>query len=173
MKILNNNSDELKLKITAKELLEIHTIACSQWKSNIASYMSRIDEKGNVLFTEFEIQQMIDACTKEQLPIVSKIFNYKSKSITKEELENLKIGDEVFLKSNNQEVFVYACGTIDYNKPLNLIMVDKNMYLTKSELKFKNEDNTYYTFFQQGNYIVFKGTENKTEINFITKINKK
>ena len=61
--------------ITRVELKKIYDVACQTWKSKIEKYAQRNPFGEYIEFTEKEIQEMISACTKEQLPIVKEIFN--------------------------------------------------------------------------------------------------
>src|SRR5690349_3012688 len=67
----------MKTEITRTELSKIHKIACSQWKPKIEKYANANPFSEKINFTEKEIQEMISACTAEQLPIVKEIFEIK------------------------------------------------------------------------------------------------
>lgn len=67
----------MKTTITRSELKDIHTIACSDWKSKIEKYASKNPFSETIEFTEKQVEEMISASTAEQLPIVKKIFDIK------------------------------------------------------------------------------------------------
>lgn len=99
----------MKTIITKTELKKIHDIACSGWQSKIVEFTKRNPFGEDIEFSKKEIEEMISACTKEQLPIVKEIFEIKditSEIKTLEEAIN-KLGDkdeEVELLKTMQDV---------------------------------------------------------------------
>lgn len=67
----------MKTTITRKDLKKIHDIACKDWKAKIEKFGARNPFGGTIDFSAEEIKEMINASTKEQLPIVKEIFNVK------------------------------------------------------------------------------------------------
>lgn len=65
----------MKLKITRTELKEIHEISCVGWKPKIEKYAGRNPFGDEIEFSAKEIEEMVSASTKEQLPTVKRIFN--------------------------------------------------------------------------------------------------
>lgn len=65
----------MKNVITRNELKEIHNIACDTWKKKIEKFGSRNPFSNELEFSKEEIQEMINACSDSQLPVVKKIFN--------------------------------------------------------------------------------------------------
>jgi hypothetical protein len=65
----------MKTEITRTQLKEIHDIACKDWKSKISAYGAKDPFSETIKFSEKEIQEMVNACTPEQLPIVKEVFN--------------------------------------------------------------------------------------------------
>jgi len=59
-------------KLSRQDLKEIHSVACSEWKQKLVTYVTRKPLEDYIELTQEEVNQMFDACTKEQLPIVSK-----------------------------------------------------------------------------------------------------
>lgn len=66
-----------KLTITANEVLELHSVACSDWKDIIISYLPRLSSDQTITFTQEEVHDMFVAATKEQYPTLIKIFGKK------------------------------------------------------------------------------------------------
>lgn len=65
----------MKTTITRKELQEIFDISCLTWKPKIEKYAGRNIFADTIDFAEKEIEEMVTASTKEQLPTVKRIFN--------------------------------------------------------------------------------------------------
>jgi hypothetical protein len=59
-------------KLSREGLKEIHSVACPNWKDVLAHYGSRNPLENYIELTQDEVDKMFKACTKEQLPIVSK-----------------------------------------------------------------------------------------------------
>ena len=60
------------------KLKKIYDVACTEWQSRIEKYAQRNPFGEEIEFSEKEIQEMISACTAEQLPIVKEIFNIQN-----------------------------------------------------------------------------------------------
>lgn len=77
--VLNQKSNKTmqKLIINANELLEIHNIACSNWKTKLASYLQRLDSNQMISFNQQEVDEMFEAATAEQKPTLIRIFGEK------------------------------------------------------------------------------------------------
>lgn len=65
----------MKTQITRVELKKIHDIACDRWAKKIADYAKANPFSDTIDFSEKQIEEMIKACTAEQLPIVKDVFN--------------------------------------------------------------------------------------------------
>jgi hypothetical protein len=59
-------------KLSRQGLKEIHSVACSSWKETLEQFGRRNPLEDYIELTQEEVDIMFDACTKEQLPIVSK-----------------------------------------------------------------------------------------------------
>ena len=66
-----------KLTITANEVLELHSVACCNWKAVFVNYLTRISPEQTITFTQEEVHDMFVAATKEQYPTLIKIFGKK------------------------------------------------------------------------------------------------
>lgn len=93
----------MKTTILKTDLKKIYDIACQTWQPKIEEYAKRTPFEKTVDFTEKEINVMISACTTEQLPIVSKIFDVQD--ITTQ-INNFKdvLG---YLGEKDEEVVIY------------------------------------------------------------------
>ena len=63
------------LTVAITDVLKIHSIACTSWKSIIArDYLSRVDNAQNITFNQHEVDTMFKAATETQLPVLENIF---------------------------------------------------------------------------------------------------
>src|SRR6478736_1789036 len=90
----------MKLKITKSELQEIHKIACADWAKKIANFTLRNPFGNEIEFSAKEIEEMLSASTKEQLPTVKRIFNVVDTFESIKTLENAIL----FLGESDEEV---------------------------------------------------------------------
>ena len=70
-----------KQKLSRQGLKEIHSVACSTWKNTLEQYGSRNPLEDYIELTQGEVDNMFGACTKEQLPIVSKYLKQDDGSV--------------------------------------------------------------------------------------------
>jgi hypothetical protein len=70
-----------KQRLTRVGLKEIHSVACSNWKGILEGYGTRNPLEDYIELTEIEVDNMFKACTKDQLPIVSKYLKQDDGSI--------------------------------------------------------------------------------------------
>lgn len=68
-------------KLSRQGLKEIHSVACSSWKETLEQFGRRNPLEDYIELTQEEINIMFDACTKEQLPIVSKYITKDDSSV--------------------------------------------------------------------------------------------
>ena len=68
-------------RLSRQGLKEIHSVACSSWKNVLESCGSRNPLENYVELTQIEVDKMFAACTKEQLPIVSKYLKQDDGSV--------------------------------------------------------------------------------------------
>lgn len=86
-----------KLTVSVTDVLRIHSVACSSWKSTISCYLTRIDNTQNITFKQEEVDKMFEAATKEQKPLLEEIFGKQSKDLTLKEMAGKKkLYSEVF-----------------------------------------------------------------------------
>ena len=156
--------NKMKTTITATELLEIHSIACSEWKEKIKTeYFVRIKEDQTIDFTRAEISSMLRAATKIQKPVLEKIFGKQVKNI---EWDRIRTGSKVMIEYTGEH-----CGgfdELDIDKPVDVVFYRTPQYITNSH-RFSNIGHytAYCTFHQDGKYALFSAD---TDINYITEV---
>lgn len=64
----------MKNEITREEFKQLHSISCPDWKTKLKEMAIKSMFQDAVSFDDKEIQLMVDASTKEQLPIVKSLF---------------------------------------------------------------------------------------------------
>lgn len=86
-------------KLSRIGLEEIHSVACTSWKKTLVDWAkNRNIFKEYIELSQEEVNKMFDACTKEQLPIVSKYLKQDDKSVY---LTNIKTdSDSIWLGDN-------------------------------------------------------------------------
>jgi hypothetical protein len=143
----------MKLTVNINQVLKIHEIACSSWKSLIADYLKRIDVNQNITFSEQEIRGMFDAATKDQKPVLESIFGTLSKPI---EWDKIKTGSKVMIKYTELN-----CGkpTVDYSQPVDVVFYKTPYGINYRGVFFLSHFN-YITFHQNGNFILYTSDKN-------------
>ena len=68
-------------RLSRQGLKEIHSVACSAWKMNLERYGARNPLEDYIELTQEEVDTIFKACTKEQLPIVSKYLKQDDGSV--------------------------------------------------------------------------------------------
>jgi hypothetical protein len=68
-------------KLSRQGLKEIHGVACSYWKGKLQGMGIRNPLEDYIELTQEEVDNMFKACTKEQLPIVSKYLKQDDGSV--------------------------------------------------------------------------------------------
>lgn len=156
--------NKMKTIITAQELLEIHKIACENWKAKIRTvYFPLIRNDQTIHFTQPQIDTMFNAANSSQKPVLEKIFGKQVKPI---EWDRIKTGSKVMIKYTGQQCNGF--NDIDNSIPVDVVFY-KAYYLISSNLQFKKavENRPYCTFHQNGKYVLFtadKNTDYITEV---------
>ena len=158
------NMSQQKLKINVTELLEIHSIACSVWKTKIASqFLIRTDSTQHIKFTQQEIDEMFSVATEKQKPVLEKIFGKQPKPI---EWNKLKTGSKVMIKYTGEHCD--GIDKIDLQKPVHILFY-KTPHSVNSIEGFLKESHypEYCTFMQDNNIVLFAANKN---IDYITEV---
>jgi len=90
-------------KLSRQGLKEIHGVACSYWKGKLQGMGIRNPLEDYIELTQEEVDGMFKACTKEQLPIVSKYLNQIDGGINFDKISG------TILISNAQELIGQRC----------------------------------------------------------------
>ena len=108
-KILKEETNMNTQKLSRKGLKEIHSVACPNWKLILEGWGSRRNPLENYIeLMKKEVDRIFNACTKEQLPIVSKYLKpYDDGSV-----DLSKIACEVYLDS--QQVMIEIRNRYEY-----------------------------------------------------------
>ena len=160
----NKKNMGYKTTVPITDVLKIHAIACDSWKKIIVDkYLLRVDSKQNITFTESEIDEMFDAATTGQIPVLREIFGEKKKSI---DWDRLKTGSKVKIKCTEQHCD--GITAIDENEPVNIVFYKTpHFILSCNVFKSKGRYNSYITFNQKGRMVLFSA---HLEIDYITEV---
>jgi hypothetical protein len=74
-------------RLTRQGLKEIHSVACSNWKGKLEGMGIRNPLEDYIELTQEEVNAMFGACTKDQLPIVSKYLKQDDGSVDIKKLD--------------------------------------------------------------------------------------
>ncbi len=114
-----------KLTVSITEVLKIHSIACSSWKSIISSnYLPRVDNAQNITFNQHEIDAMFKAATPLQLPTLENIFGKQVKELT---LKDIADGKPLFRENAKEGLAAMIEPRIGYSD-----LADKAFWLSRS-----------------------------------------
>ena len=80
-KIIKQETNMDTQKLSRQGLKEIHSVACSHWKYVLEGYGSRNPLEDYIELYQEEVNKIFNACTKEQLPIVSKYLKQDDGSV--------------------------------------------------------------------------------------------
>ena len=124
------------LTVAITDVLKIHSIACTSWKSIIANnYLPRVDNAQNITFNQHEIDAMFEAATEAQLPVLENIFGKQIKEPT---LKDMADGKPLFNENPfNGTTAMIEVRIIEYSN-----LKDKAFWLNTAynwELKNDNE----------------------------------
>ena len=86
-KILKQETNMNTQKLSRQGLKEIHSVACSHWKYILEGYGSRNPLEDYIELYQEEVNKIFNACTKEQLPIVSKYLKQDDGSVDVKDCE--------------------------------------------------------------------------------------
>ena len=102
-------------KLSRQGLKEIHSVACPNWKDVLEHYGSRNPLEDYVELTQGEVDKMFDACTKDQLPIVSKYLKQDDGSINFDNLlgDGYKLNERQLIGKRVFGVFSYKSFYLD------------------------------------------------------------
>jgi hypothetical protein len=159
---ITKKSNKMKLTVSITEVLKIHKIACSTWKSKIANYLTRVDSEQNITFTQLEVDEMFKAATSEQKPVLTKIFGEQNII----EWDKIKTGSKVMLQ--HSEEIMGGQNSTNYAEPFNVVFW-KTPHSIDCENIFKKTAsyNIVSTFHQNSNFILFSAD---ISVDYITEV---
>jgi hypothetical protein len=145
-------TEEMKTLIPITEVIKIHGVACSTWKSKIANYLAKVDSNQNIQFTPSEVNEMFNAATSSQLPLLESIFGKRSQPI---DWDKIKTGSRVMIKNTG-----WHCSgicKIDLSEPVDVVFFKTKHYIIGGDNTFKTEggQTSYVTFHQNGKFVLF------------------
>jgi len=144
---INCYNIKYRTTITAFDLLEIHKVACLEWKEIIAGYLSRCTSIQTVNFRVDEINEMFKAATSEQKPILTKIFQPI-------DFDKIVVGSIVKLKINGQEVFDNQYN-VNYDEPFYVLAYNVPFCVTERRVVKDPAYPKYNIFVQKGHIVSF------------------
>ena len=151
-----------KNNCTAKELIKIVDIACDSWKSKLYGYLQRVDDTGNIHFTEYEVMEMFEAATSKQKSVLDNIFP-ETPNI---DFSKIKSGSVVKIKYTGNHV--HGSEYVNFSKPVDVVLFKTRGFIRNNGYLPKNRHHdSYCTFYQNGKYIVFTSDD---VIDYITDV---
>lgn len=152
--------------VPATDVLKIRAIACGPWKRRLATYLHRMDESNNLTFIEEEIDEMFNAATGEQRPVLVEIFGEPTKAV---EWNRIKTGSKVMIEYTGQH-----CGGfegIDLSQPVDVVFF-RTPHFINEDAVFKTNSchSSYCTFHQNGKYVLFAAHKNFVDVDYITQV---
>ena len=166
-----NKSEEKMAKykntnIHVSKLLEIHNVACINWKQKITdTYLTRMTAEQQICFGSEEIDEMFKAASTDQKPVLEKIFE----PIKEIDYSKLKTGSIVMLRKT--ERILGEGNHVDFSKHFTVVFYKTPQYISpKYEFKAKGVHNSYCTFVQNGNKYCSFNAEKGIDIDFITEV---
>ena len=149
-------------QVKKAELEQIHHVACGDWKTRIAELTLRNPFGELVELTQTEVDEMFDAATSSQLPVLYKIFGEREKI----DFDRIKMGSKVMIQYTGQHCT--GIDAIDLKEPVDVVFY-KTPHLIDRYNKFSlnSSHSSYCTFHQNGKFILFSSDSN---IDYITKV---
>jgi hypothetical protein len=148
--------------VKKSELEQIHNVACSTWKSKIAELTLRNPFGELIELTQTEVDEMFDAATASQLPVLYKIFGEREKI----DFDKIKMGSKVMIQYTGQHCT--GIDAIDLKEPVDVVFY-KTPHLIDGFNKFSlnSSHSSYCTFHQNGKFVLFSSDSN---VDYITKV---
>lgn len=145
-----------KLTVPVTDVLKIHSIACTAWKSKIASgYLPRVNSDQNITFTQEEVNKMFEAVANpKQLTVLEEVFGKQSKPIN---WCDIKTGSKVMISHTGEHCSGF--NNIDNSLPVDVVFFNTlpringngDFFTTESSIPKRK----YCTFYQNGKYVLF------------------
>lgn len=143
-----------KLTVPVTDVLKIHKIACSSWKSKIAGFLSRVSSEQYIKFTQEEVNGMFKSATEAQLPVLEEVFGKQSELIN---WSDIKTGSKVMISHTGEHCSGF--NNIDNSLPVDVVFFNTLSRITGKGEFFSTESSIpkrkYCTFHQDGKYVLF------------------
>lgn len=149
-------TEKMRILIPITDVIKIHGVACSTWKSKIANYLAKVDINQNIQFTPTEVNEMFGAATSSQLPLLESIFGKRSQPI---DWDKIKTGSRVMIEDTDKHCG--GIGRINLSEPVDVVFF-KTKYYIDERCRFGSEGGhtSYVTFHQNGNFVLFSSKKN-------------
>jgi hypothetical protein len=162
-KSFTKKTKSMEILTPITQVIKIHAIACTEWKSKIAKYLTRVDENQNIKFSQSEIDSMFGAATSPQLTLLEEIFGKQSPII---DYDKIKTGSKVYIKYTGQHC--HGIKGIDVTQPVDVIFYKTpHLINSKGEFALTGYNDSYITFIQKGRFVLFSA---HATIDYITKV---
>jgi len=150
-----------------EDMMKIHNVACPFWKELILDrYIRRVNPRdGMIEVTEKEIDEMFNAATPAQVPVLEEVFGKQQKKEI--DWSRIKTGSKVMIQNTGQHC---SGGDIDLSLPVDVVFW-KTPHLINGEGEFyaRGSHSRYCTFHQNGNYALFSSDENTDYVTEVVK----
>lgn len=141
-----------------EDMMKIYNVACSAWKELILDrYILKVNPRdGMIEVTEMEVDEMFNAATPAQVPVLEEVFGKQKKVI---DWFRIKTGSKVMIEYTRDHC--YGFNNIDRSKPVDVVFW-KTTHFINGEGKFQidGRHSSYCTFHQNGNYTLFSSNKN-------------
>ena len=157
---VKQNKENMKKVYTKsiEDMMKIYNVACSTWKELILDrYILKVNPRdGMIEVTEKEVDEMFNAATPAQVPVLEEVFGKQKKEI---DWFRIKTGSKVMIEYTRDHC--YGFNNIDRSKPVDVVFW-KTTHFINGEGKFQidGRHSSYCTFHQNGNYALFLSNRN-------------
>lgn len=162
----NKTMEKQKLTVPVTDVIKIHAVACSSWKLTIGDYLKRIDIDQNITFSQKEVDDMFEAATDNQKPVLIQIFGKPASAEI--DWSKIKTGSKVRIKHTGEVCNGFS--DINPDEPVDVVFFN-TPHLINNTPTFKSQSchSTYCTFHQDGKFVLFS-SEYETYKNYITEV---
>jgi hypothetical protein len=160
---LTSKKEENMNKVKRSGLRKIHNVACSTWKSKLETYAQRNPFGDSIELSDSEIDEMFDAATSSQVPVLVSILGERKEQI---DFNRIKTGSKVMITRTGQHC--NGITGINLDKPVDVVFYN-TPHLINEDNDFRKEGShsSYTTFHQGGKFVLFSSD---TSVDFITKV---
>jgi hypothetical protein len=156
-------------EVHLKDIMKIHDIACDTWKEIIMeSYISKVHNlKLTKTFFQSDVDKMFKAATSSQVPVLEQVFG---KQVEKIEWNKIKTGSKVKIKYSGLHVNGWD-GSMDDEKVVDVVFFGtKCCFTEKGDFRKDGMYNSYWTFIEDGQFILFGSNDYTAYENFVVEV---